>query len=322
MIAWLPTAGSRVVDLARGVAGAMTAILGMTAIVFVLLRVVPGDIIDQVASEGGFTTPMMEQMRRELGLDRPVWEQLLLWLMRVLQGDLGMSLRFQQPISDMLAGAVMPTVTLAIPAFAIGLLLGIALAVGAAAWPRSGLRSLVEAINIWSIAVPTFCVGLIGILVFVLWLRWTPLSGNIWLPALVIGIDIAGQLAKPLLEDLEEELGSPYVRTAAAKGVSRLAIVFRHVLPNAVSTLLALSGLVMGGLVGGTLTMEVLFGHAGLGKLALDAVLARDYPVTQAAVVMIATAVILINSLMTGLARVLDPRVDIASRRREKSHRH
>ena len=313
MIAWLPTVGSRVLDAARGVAGATTAILGMTVIVFILLRIVPGDIIDQVASEGGFTTSMMEQMRRDFGLDRPVWEQLLFWLTRVAHGDFGMSLRFQQPISDMLAGAVMPTVSLAIPAFVIGLSLGVALAVSAAAWPRSGLRSVVEAINIWSIAVPTFCVGLVGILVFVLWLHWTPLSGNIWLPALVIGLDIAGQLAKPLLEDLEEELGSPYVRTAAAKGVLRLAIVFRHVLPNAISTLLALSGLVMGGLAGGTLTMEVLFGHAGLGKLALDAVLARDYPVTQAAVVVIAAAVILINSLMTGLARLLDPRVNIAS---------
>ncbi len=312
MISW-PALGSRALDAAKGVAGAIAAILGMTVIVFLLLRVVPGDIIDQVASEGGFTTSMMEQMRHDFGLDRPVWEQLVLWLTGVVHGDFGMSLRFQQPISDMLAGAVMPTVSIAIPAFAIGLVLGVALAVGAAAWPRSGLRSVVEAINIWSIAVPTFCVGLIGILVFVLWLRWTPLTGNIWLPALVIGIDIAGQLAKPLLEDLEEELASPYVRTAAAKGVLRLAIVFRHVLPNAIATLLALSGLVMGGLAGGTLTMEVLFGHAGLGKLALDAVLARDYPVTQAAVVVIAAAVILINSFMASLARLLDPRVNMAS---------
>jgi peptide/nickel transport system permease protein len=256
----------------------------------------------------------MDEMRRDLGLDRSVPEQLLLWLAHVLQGDFGVSLRFQQPISDMLAGAVWPTVSLAVPAFAIGLVLGVALALAAAAWPRSGLRSVVEVINIWSIAVPTFCVGFVGILVLVLWLRWTPLSGNIWLPALVIGLDIAGQLAKPLLEDLEEELTSAYVRTATAKGVSRFVIVYRHVLPNAVSTLLALSGLVMGGLAGGTLTMEVLFGHAGLGKLALDSVLARDYPVTQAAVVVIAAAVILINTVMTSLARFADPRINEAPR--------
>jgi peptide/nickel transport system permease protein len=313
MIAW-PLLGTTAFAAARAVVTAIVAIVGMAVIVFVLLRVAPGDIVDQVASEGGFTTSQMTEMRRDLGLDRPVPEQLLLWFTHVLQGDFGMSLRFQQPISDMLAGAVMPTVSLAAPAFAIGLFLGVVLAVGAAAWPRSGLRSVVEVLNIWSIAVPTFCVGFIGILVFVLWLRWTPLSGNIWLPALVIGVDIAGQLAKPLLEDLEEELSSAYVRTAVAKGVSRLAIVYRHVLPNALSTLLALSGLVMGGLAGGTLTMEVLFGHAGLGKLALDAVLARDYPVTQAAVVVIAAAVILINTLMTSLARFADPRVARASR--------
>lgn len=314
MSAPLPQLASRALAVASTLAAASAAVLGMSVIVFVLLRIVPGDIIDQVASEGGFTTSMMEQMRHNLGLDLPVWQQLLRWLALVLQGDFGMSLRFQQPISGMLAGAVWPTVSLAVPAFAIGLSLAVALAVGAAAWPRSGLRTVVEAINVWSIAVPTFCVGFIGILVFVLWLRWTPLTGNIWLPALVIGLDIAGQLAKPLLEDLEEELSSAYVRTATAKGVGRLAIVYRHVLPNAASTLLALSGLVMGGLAGGTLTMEVLFGHAGLGKLALDAVLARDYPVTQAAVVVIAAAVILVNTVMTGLARLVDPRVRLADR--------
>lgn len=314
MTTWAHALAPRALAVARAVAAAISAILGMTVIVFFLLRVAPGDIVDQVASEGGFSTSMMEEMRRELGLDRPVWEQLLQWLAHVLQGDFGMSLRFQQPISDMLAGAVMPTVSLAIPAFAIGLFLGVSLAVGAAAWPRSGLRAIVETINVWSIAVPTFCVGFVGILVFVLWLRWTPLSGNIWLPALVTGIDIAGQFAKPLLEDLDEQLSSPYVRTAVAKGLSRLVIICRHVLPNAVSTLLALSGLVMGGLAGGTLTMEVLFGHAGLGKLALDSVLARDYPVTQAAVVVIAAAVILINVAMTSLARFVDPRVNLPVR--------
>jgi len=287
----------------------LLAILAMTVLVFLLLRVVPGDIVDQIASEGGFTTSMMEEMRRDLGIDRPIWEQLARWLGGAVRGDFGRSLRFQQPIADMLWVATLPTLRLVASAFSIGLVLGVGLAIGAAAWPRSGLRTVVEMVNVWSIAVPTFCVGFIGILVFVLWLRWTPLNGNLWLPALVIGIDIAGQLAKPLLEDLEEELASPYVRTARAKGVPRLAIVFRHVLPNAVSTLLALSGLVLGGLAGGTLTMEVLFSHPGLGKLALDAVLGRDYPVTQAAVVVMAAAVILANGLMTGLARAIDPRV-------------
>lgn len=292
----------------RSMAEALALIIGIAVLVFVLLRLVPGDLVDMLASEGGFTTDMMASLRQELGLDRSVPEQLLGWMARALTGDFGVSLRFQQPIGPMVAAALPATLRLAAASFAIGLVLGVGLAVAAVIWPRSGARGLVEALNVWSIAVPTFCVGFLLIFVFVLVLRWMPLRENLILPALVIGIDIAGQFAKPLYDDIEEALGQPYVRAALAKGLSRRAVIVRHVLPNAASTLLALSGLVLGGLAGGTVTMEVLFSHNGIGKLTLDSVLGRDYPVTQACVVVVASAVVLANRLVAALARAIDPR--------------
>ena len=283
-------------------------VIGITILVFILLRIVPGDIVELLASEGGFSTGQMEQLRQELGLDRSWPEQLLIWSVNALAGDFGVSLRFQQPISEMIRSAMPATLQLGALSFAIGMSLGIGSALAAAIWPRSPWRGIVEALNVWSVAFPTFCVGFAFILIFVLWLRWMPLLGNLWLPALVLGIDIAGQIAKPLLEDIEEARQSAYVRTAQAKGVPRRIIILRHVLPNALPSLLALTGLVLGGLAGGTVTMEVLFGHNGLGRLMLDSVLGRDYTVTQATVIIIAAAVVLANGFVAMLGRLFDPR--------------
>jgi peptide/nickel transport system permease protein len=283
-------------------------VIGITILVFILLRIVPGDIVELLASEGGFSTGQMEQLRQELGLDRSWPEQLLIWSVNALAGDFGVSLRFQQPISEMIRSAMPATLQLGALSFAIGMSLGIGTALAAAIWPRSPWRGIVEALNVWSVAFPTFCVGFAFILIFVLWLRWMPLLGNLWLPALVLGIDIAGQIAKPLLEDIEEARQSAYVRTAQAKGVPRRIIILRHVLPNALPSLLALTGLVLGGLAGGTVTMEVLFGHNGLGRLMLDSVLGRDYTVTQATVIIIAAAVVLANGFVAMLGRLFDPR--------------
>ncbi|CAN1515994.1 DppB ABC-type dipeptide/oligopeptide/nickel transport systems, permease components [Rhabdaerophilaceae bacterium] len=290
------------------VARSVALVFGITVLVFVLLRIVPGDIVELMASEGGFTSSQMETVRQDLGLDRPWPEQLAIWVRNALSGDFGLSLRFQRPIAEMILAALPATLHLAALSFGIGMSLGVGTAIAAAIWPRSIWRTVVEALNVWSVAFPTFCVGFVLILVFVLWLRWTPLLGNLWLPAIVLGIDIAGQVAKPLLEDIQEARESIYVRTAMAKGVPGRFIVLRHILPNALPSLLALTGIILGGLAGGTVTMEVLFGHNGLGRLTLDSVLGRDYPLTQATVIVIASAVVLANGLVGMAGTLVDPR--------------
>ncbi len=166
-----------------------------------------------------------------------------------------------------------------------------------------------EALNLWSIALPTFCVGLASILVFSVWLGWLPVIGQWISPVLILGIDIGGQVAKPLYEDLKETSTAAHIRTARAKGLSPARIVLRHLLPNALTTVVALGGLILAGMIGGALTMEVLFGLPGLGTLAYQAISGRDYPVIQAVVLFFAAGVVMVNGLTDLLQRVFDPRL-------------
>jgi peptide/nickel transport system permease protein len=277
--------------------------------VFFLVRVVPGDVVDVLALEGDLAEAEIAQIRAELGLDLPAHEQFARWLARAARGDLGLSLRFERPVIDMIAFAVPATLALAAKALAIGLGLGVALAALAAIRPRSPFAWLVEAVNVWSIAIPTFCVGLAAILIFSIWLGWMPVLGNTLIPALVIGIDIAGQIVKPLHEELKETATAPFVRAARARGESRARIVLARLLPNAAPVAVALSGLILAGLIGGTLTMEVLFGLPGLGTLALQAIQGRDYPVVQAVILLFAVSIVAVNAATDLCQRLIDPRL-------------
>lgn len=284
-------------------------ICGIVVTVFFLIRIVPGDVVDVLALEGDLAEAEIAQIRTELGLDLPAHEQFLRWLSRAAEGDLGLSLRFERPVVDMIGFAIPATLALAAKSLAIGLGLGVALAALAAIWPRSPFGWLVEAVNIWSIAIPTFCVGLAAILVFSIWLGWMPVLGNTLIPALVIGIDIAGQIVKPLHEELKETASAPFVRAARARGESPARIVLARLLPNAAPVAIALSGLILAGLIGGTLTMEVLFGLPGLGTLALQAIQGRDYPVVQAVILLFAVAIVVVNAGTDLCQRLIDPRL-------------
>lgn len=283
-------------------------VVGIAIAVFLLVRVVPGDMVDFLGVQGDLDEAGQARLRQELGLDRSLAAQFADWSGKALSGDFGRSLRYREPVFGMMARAASSTLELAALALAIGLSLGLSLAVAATIWPRRWLGWLVEGLNVWSIALPTFCVGLALILVFSIWLRWMPVIGNVGAAALVIGIDIAGQLAKPLVEDLRETMEAGHVRAARARGVGPVRLVLRHVLPHSLSVVVALSGLILAGVVGGTITVEVLFGLPGIGSLALDAVRGRDYPVVQGIVVVLAAAIVGVNALADLVLRLVDPR--------------
>jgi peptide/nickel transport system permease protein len=277
--------------------------------VFLLVRVVPGDVVDVLALQGDLDDAAQDDMRRALGLDASWPAQLWHWIASALRGDLGVSLRFGQPVSAMVLAAIPQTLWFALTSLGCGLALGLSLAIAAAIWPRSLAAALVEAVNLWSIAVPTFCVGLAAILVFAVWLRWMPVLGAAIAPVAILAIDNAGQLVKPLHEDLREASASAHVRTALAKGLPRWRIVVFHMLPGALSVAIAMSGIILAGMIGGTLTMEALFGLPGIGRLALDSVRGRDYPLVQAVIVVIALGVVAANLLADLAQRLLDPRL-------------
>jgi peptide/nickel transport system permease protein len=294
---------------ALGAARQAGLLLAVAVAVFLLIRIVPGDVVDSMALEGNLDDEAIAALRAELGLDAGIATQFALWAGRALQGDLGTSLRFERPVAEMIAAALPTTLTLAALTLGLGLLLGIALAAAAALWPRSPFPALVEALNLWSIALPTFCLGLAGILVFSIGLGWMPVMGNWVLPVAILSLDHAGQVVKPLHEDLKEARTAAHVRTARAKGLSPARVVLRHLLPNAMTTVVALGGLLLASLIGGALTMEVLFALPGLGTLAYQAIAGRDYPVIQAVVLVFALGVVLVNAAADAAQRLLDPRL-------------
>ncbi|MFC0218897.1 ABC transporter permease [Pseudochelatococcus lubricantis] len=276
---------------------------------FLLCRVMPGDVVDVLGLEGGLTAEQQVQMRHDLGLDQPLAVQFGDWVTHAVAGDFGRSIRFDRPVMDMLATAVPVTLKLTVLSFAFGLTLALVLALAATARPSRLFDVLIDGVNIWSIAVPTFCAGVIAILVFSIWLGWLPVIGGLLAPVLIIGLDNAGQIVKQLREELKEAVTLPHVRTARAKGLSPWRVSVFHVMPATMGVVLALSGLVLGSLVAGSLTMEVLFALPGLGSLTLNAIHGRDYPVILAAVTLISVSLVLINTTMDVLHRLVDPRL-------------
>ncbi|MCZ0734536.1 ABC transporter permease [Phreatobacter sp. AB_2022a] len=292
-------------SLLRGLAQAAFIVM----LTFFLCRVMPGDVVDVLGLEGGLTAEQQAEMRHSLGLDQPLPAQFATWISRAAAGDFGRSIRFDRPVGEMLATALPVTAWLAALSFCFGVALALLLATAATAWPARWLDAAIDGVNTWSIAVPTFCAGVLAILVFSIWLGWLPVIGGLLVPVLVIGLDNAGQVVKSLREELREAVALPHVRTARAKGLSPWRIAFAHVLPSAMPVVLALSGLVLGGLVAGSLTMEILFALPGLGSLTLNAIHGRDYPIILAAVTLIAVALVAINTIVDMLHRLIDPRL-------------
>ncbi|MEW5420989.1 ABC transporter permease [Amorphus sp. 3PC139-8] len=301
--------GARLAGTGLGVARLLFQAAGIVVLVFFLCRVVPGDAVDRMTLEGGLTLAQEAALRAEMGLDRSLPVQFVDWAGGALHGDFGTSLRYHRPVSDMLATALPSTLKLAGFSFLVGIGLAIGLAVAAAMSGSRWLAGLVNFVNVWSIALPTFCVGVIAILIFSIWLGWLPVIGGLLMPVLILGMDNAGQIGKPLFEELREATTSAHVRTAHAKGLGPVRVALFHLLPTALPVALAMSGLVLAGLVAGTLTMEILFGLPGLGSLMLNAIHGRDYPVVQAAITVAAVGLVLINALMDIVHRAVDPRL-------------
>jgi len=282
---------------------------GIVVFSFFLIRMIPGDIVDVMGLEGTLTYGQQDAMRESLGLDLGWWTQFAAWLGMVAGGDFGSSLRYGTPILDLLKVALAPTLTLGASALAIGMVLGIGLPVLACIFPRPIFVGLVQFITLWSIVVPTFSIGILSVIVFAVWLGWIPALGNMMVPAIILGMDTAGTLAKMLHEDMVDIDRAAFVRTARAKGLSRWRVVLFHILPNAFTVVVALFGILLAGALTGAITMEVVFGLPGLGTLTLQAIQGRDYPVVQAVVIWLGLTVVIANLLSDLAQRALDPRI-------------
>lgn len=291
---------------------ALLAALGQGAAIlfglFLLFGSVPGDVVDVLASAGDLDTAQQAAMRAELGLDRATLPRFLDWARAALAGDLGTSQRFGQPVAPMLAEAAMVTLWLATLSGAFGLALAFGLCLAAASGSRLAGHA-VTALNLWSIAMPTFCFGVGVLLVFSVWLGWLPAIGGLLAPVLILGLDNAGQVAKPLAEEVTEVATRQHVVAARARGLSPFWIARWHVLPLAAPIAVSLSGVMVAGLLGGTLTMELLFGLPGMGALVLHGIQGRDQPVVLAGLAAAALSIVMVNALVGALQALLDPRL-------------
>lgn len=290
-----------------------TVMFGVLLLTFMLIHLVPGDPVEVMLGESASTADRAA-LRADLGLNQPLTSQFVQYLCKLAQGDFGRSIHTQEPIADMIQARYPATLTLAVLSLLIGLLIGIPLGVYAALRAGHWQDFVVTVVSVRLSAMPAFWLGPLLMLVFALWLGWLPVSGmdssaSILLPAMTLGFGLSAILTRMTRTSLLEVLHDDYIRTARAKGLSEKNIVVRHALRAALLPIITIVGLQMGSLLAGTVITETIFSWNGIGRLLVDSIDKRDYPVTQACVLVVALSYVLINLLTDVLYRLADPRM-------------
>ncbi len=305
----------------RRLGATIPVLLLVTAGVFALLHLTPGDPIDAMMAESVDATAK-EHIRRELGLDRPIPVQYVAWMGKLLRGDLGRSIRNGEPVIENVSRRIRPSLQLALFAMTISLLVAFPVGIASAVRHNTSVDRLGTTFALFGICMPNFLLALLLIFLFGVTLRWLPISGytdpldelvdgvrSLALPAVTLGLALAAVITRTLRSSLLETLTEDYVRTARAKGLSEWRVIRGHVLKNALIPVVTVLGLQLGTLIGGAVITEYVFALPGVGRLVVDAVFARDYPLVQGLVLLIAIAFILSNLLVDILYGWIDPRI-------------
>ncbi len=286
---------------------------GVVTLVFALLHVMPGDPVDVMLGDSARPADRA-QLRHRLGLDRPIPVQYRDFLVGLARGDLGRSLVRDEPVARLIRQRIPATFKLALCALVLSLALAVPLGIAAAARPGGMVDRASLAGSLLGVAIPNFWLGPMLAMLFAVRLGWLPLSGagtaaHIVLPAVTLGASAAGILTRITRASILEAMHEDWARTALAKGVSWWGVLFRHGLANALVPILSISGLELGGLLTGSIITETIFAWPGLGRLVVEAIAGRDYPVVQGCVLVIAGTYVLVN-LATDLAYAwADPRI-------------
>jgi peptide/nickel transport system permease protein len=285
-----------------------------TVAVTLLIHLVPGDPVQIMYAQSQGTTPeQIEAIRRNLGLDRPIWEQYATFLGRLLQGDLGHTIRGQQPVLDLLLQRLPNTLALAAAAMAIAVALGATLGFAAAYKRGTWVDAALMTIAIAGVSVPHFWLGLVLLLVFAVRLGWLPVAGGGWqdliLPAVTLGLSNAAVVARMTRSAMLDVLTQDFVRTAEAKGLPKALVLHRHVLRPGLVPVVTMMGLQFTYLMGGAIVVENIFAWNGVGRLAIEAIFQRDYPMIQGFILVFAVVVVCVSILLDLAYALLDPRI-------------
>jgi peptide/nickel transport system permease protein len=293
--------------------------------IFLMLHAVPGGPVAAIVGENA-TSERIAAVTRELGLDQPLLAQYANWLGRALAGDLGLSLHSREPVLKLIGERLPATMQLAVFATIIGVLIGVPLAVVSAIRPGGWLDRMLSAFSALALGVPTFWLGILLILLFAVQLRLLPAASAyhpFWssplmalqhtlLPSFTLGLYVSGIFARFLRASLITELRSDYVRTARSKGLDERVVIARHVMRNALLPFVTIVGLMLAGFIGGAVVTESVFTYPGIGRLLIQAISSRDYPLIQGCILIVLISYMAINLAIDVLYAYIDPRIDYA----------
>jgi len=307
--------------IARRFLATIPVLVLVTAGVFSLIHLTPGDPVETMMAESQ-DAQAKESLRRELGLDQPVTVQYTAWLARLLSGDLGRSIRNHEPVLENVGRRIRPSVQLALLAMLVSLLVAFPLGILSASRRNSAVDRFGTLFALFGICMPNFLLALLLIFCFGVSLRWLPISGyvdpaedlaggirSLTMPAITLGLALAAVITRTLRSSLIEVLSEDYIRTARAKGLVDQLVMRRHALKSGLIPVVTLLGLQFGTLIGGAVITEYVFALPGVGRLVVDAVFARDYPLVQGVILLIALGFILSNLVVDIIYGWLDPRI-------------
>ena len=288
-------------------------LVGVSILVFVILRVIPGDPAKMLLPEGA-PQSAVEELNRHLGLRRPIFVQYGIFLRSVVRGDFGQSFQYRSPALTVVVERLPATVQLTLAAMALTVLFGVSIGIVAAVRQGTGYDYAGTALAVLGQSLPNFWLGIMLILLFGVTLRWLPTSGfqgwlHLVLPSVTLAAFPVALVARLTRSSMLEILGREFIRTGRAKGLAERAVVLRHALKNATIPVLTVIGLQIGTLLGGAVITESVFAWPGMGKLVVDAVFFRDFPVVQTILILSATIFVVINLVVDLLYVVVDPRI-------------
>ena len=307
--------------IGRRILATIPVLLIVAVLVFLMLRLTPGDPAAVIAGDAATAQDVVE-IRGKLGLDRPMVTQFLIWIGRGLQGDFGESFFYKKTVASLIADRIEPTLALATLTIILATLIAVPLGTLAAYRQGSWIDRIVMGISVVGFSVPVFVIGYMLIYVFSIELNWLPVQGyqpmseglggflqRLILPSLTLSVIYVALIARITRTSVLEVLGEDYIRTARAKGLTDRVVLMRHALRNAAVPIVTVIGLGIALLIGGVVVTESVFSIPGLGRLTVDAVLARDYPTVQAVILLFSLVYVLINLLVDVAYPLLDPRI-------------
>ncbi|MDR5682479.1 MAG: ABC transporter permease [Armatimonadota bacterium] len=299
----------------RRVLTAIPVLVGVTVLTFSMLHFVPGDpVLAMFVESGGVTAEQVEAIRRNLGLHEPLPVQYGRFLVRLLEGDLGRSIWGNHPVAELILERFPPTFQLAVAAMGTAIFIGTTLGVLAAIHRGRLADNVTMLVALLGVSIPSFWLGFLLIYVFAIWLGLLPVTSGpglqgLILPAVTLGFGAAAIIARMVRSSLVEVLSEDYVRTARAKGLGPWSVIVRHGLRNSLIPVVTILGLQFGGLLSGTVIVESVFARRGVGRLLVEAIQSRDFPVVQGGVLFIAAIYVIVNLTVDLLYGYLDPRI-------------